>query len=131
MRISDWSSDVCSSDLTELTPNSGGAIVGRDHFPDDAMNGGVVIWEVGNNSGTGMEVRDFTADDGVTIEQDIELFLDLHFDIQVGDTGYIYRGCFKRVLEDCRDIFDNVDNFRGEPYIPGQDFLFSYPDAKT
>src|SRR3546814_11338344 len=78
MRISDWSSDVCSSDLTELTPNSGGAIVGRDHFPDDAMNGGVVIWEVGNNSGTGMEVRDFTADDGVTIEQDIELFLDLH-----------------------------------------------------
>ena len=117
--------------VTELTPNSGGITDGRDSFADDSMNGGVVIWETGVNTGVAMEIRDFTADDGVTIEQDIELFLDLPFDIAVGDTARVYRGCFHRFLTDCRDIFDNVVNFRGEPYVPGQDAIVNYPDAKA
>jgi hypothetical protein len=116
--------------VSELTPNSGGSTIGRDHFPDGALDGGVVFWETGPNAGKAMEIRGFTADDGVTIEQDLNLFLDMPFDVEVGDTGRVYRGCLKRVLEDCRDVFDNVDNFRGEPYVPGQDLLYGYPDAK-
>lgn len=117
--------------VTELTPSSGGTIPGRDHFPEDSLNGGVVVWETGANAGRAMEVRDFVADNGVVIEQSIELFLDMPLDIQVGDTGRVYRGCSKRAIEDCKTIFNNIVNFRGEPYIPGQDRLFSYPDAKA
>jgi uncharacterized phage protein (TIGR02218 family) len=115
--------------VTELTPNSGGTTTGRDQFPDDAMNGGAVIWETGNNAGKVMEVRDFTADDGVTIEQILELFLQMPFDIEIGDTARVYRGCDK-ILSTCLTPFANVVNFRGEPYVPGADEAFSFPDAQ-
>jgi hypothetical protein len=117
--------------VTQLTPNSGAGIDGKDQFPADAMNGGAVIWETGLNAGRVMEVRDFVADDGVTIEQDIELFLDMPFDIAVSDTAAIYRGCLKRAIADCKNIFDNIENFRGEPYVPGIDTVSSFPDAKA
>lgn len=114
--------------VSELTPNSGGSIIGRDYFPDDAMNGGVVTWETGANAGVAMEVRDFAADDGVTIEQDVTLYLDMPFDIQVGDRARIYRGC-NGTRPICRDIFANMLDFRGFPDVPGQDFITTYPDA--
>lgn len=118
--------------VTELTPNSGAGIDGKDQFPDDSMNGGLVMWATGSaNAGKNMEVRDFVADDGITITQDIELFLDMPRDIVVGDTAHVYRGCFKRLIEDCKDIFDNAVNHRGEAYIPGKDKVFQYPDAKA
>lgn len=114
--------------VTELTPNTGGP---RGGFPNDWFNGGAVTWESGLNSGVHMEVRDFIADDGVTITQDIELFLDLPFDIAIGDKARIYPGCDKSLFSACRDKFNNVINFRGEPFIPGSDFLFTIPDAKA
>ena len=48
---------------------------------------------------------------------------------QPGDLFRIHPGCDKR-LDTCIDRFANVLNFRGEPYIPGQDLLMSYPDAR-
>lgn len=121
--------------VTELTPNSGftsgaGPYPETVGFADDFMNGGAVIWETGNNAGRGMEIRDFVADDGVTITQDLELFLDLPFDVQVGDVARAYPGCDKR-LETCRDRFNNIINFRGEPFVPGNDAVLDYPDAKS
>lgn len=44
-------------------------------------------------------------------------------DIQVGDAVSMQIGCDK-TLETCAAIFDNVVNFRGEPYIPGSDAVF-------
>lgn len=115
--------------VTELTPNSGGTIAGKDFFPDDSMNGGVVTWLTGSNAGRSMEIKDFVADDGVTITQDLVLFLKMPFDIQVGDKATIYRGCDKS-RDTCRDIFANVRNFGGFPDIPGQN-IFTYPNAKS
>ncbi len=45
-----------------------------------------------------------------------------YFPIQVGDTFRAYQGC-DRKFETCRDTFDNVKNFRGEPIhlFPGTD----------
>lgn len=117
--------------VTELTPNSGGVTPGRDFFPDDSMNQGVVTFETGSNAGVSMEVRDFAADDGVTIQQVLTLALRLPFDAAIGDRGRVYRGCFFRFLEDCVTIFDAGDNFRGEPHVPTPDVVRAFPDART
>ena len=39
-----------------------------------------------------------------------------------GDQFTIVAGC-DRTHTTCRDKFSNILNFRGEPYIPGQDFV--------
>jgi uncharacterized phage protein (TIGR02218 family) len=111
--------------VTELTPNSVGP---RGGFPDDWFNGGGLTFETGSNAGRTMEVLDFVADDGMTITQDIELFLDMPFDVEIGDKLILYPGCDKR-LSTCRDKFDNVINFVGEPVVPGADYIRKYPDA--
>ena len=113
--------------VTELTPTTPGTIPGRDYFPNDSLNGGVVVWLTGPNAGRSMEIRDFVEG---AVSQSIELFLNMPFDVTVGDTARVYRGCQKRALADCRDIFANIINFRGEPYLPGQDLLIRYPDAR-
>ena len=59
----------------------------------------------------------------------IELYLPLGYAIAPGDVFRLHPGCDKR-LDTCIDRFANVLNFRGEPYIPGQDLLMSYPDAR-
>ena len=113
--------------VSELTPNTGGPNGG---FPDDWFNAGAVIWETGDNANPNQayEVRDFVADDGVTIEQTIELIDDSPFDLQVGDKGRIQAGCDK-VYGTCISKFANWLNFVGEPFVPTEDVFGKYPDA--
>lgn len=119
--------------VTQLTPNSGYAIGDRTPssvgFADDFFNFGQAFFETGNNAGIGKEVRDFVADDGITIEQDVELFEALPFDVAVGDKLRIYPGCNKTHAE-CVAKFNNAINFVGEPFVPGADTLGTYPDAR-
>jgi uncharacterized phage protein (TIGR02218 family) len=91
---------------------------------DDFYNGGVLIWETGKNEGRAIEIRDYE-----DVSGKFTLFLPMAFDIEVGDIFRVYRGCNKDVAA-CRDIFDNMDNFRGFPHIPGVDSIGAYPDAK-
>jgi uncharacterized phage protein (TIGR02218 family) len=56
------------------------------------------------------------------------LALPMPFDIGVGDEFSFVAGCQKRLAEDCRDKFDNVLNFGGEPHVPGPDVLTGDPD---
>jgi uncharacterized phage protein (TIGR02218 family) len=44
----------------------------------------------------------------------------------VGDIFTIIAGCDK-TLAICRDKFDNIINFRGDPFVPGTDALLDYP----
>ncbi len=53
----------------------------------------------------------------------IVLFDPMPFTISVGDPVTLTAGCAKTVAA-CRDLFDNIENLRGEPYIPGNDLLF-------
>lgn len=120
--------------VTELTPNSGhttgsGPFPSALGFPDDFFNGGACFFFTGDNTGIAKEVRDFIADDGVTITQDIELFTDLPFDIQVGDDLRVFPGCDK-TNPICLSKFNNGINFVGEPFVPGEDILGQYPDAR-
>ena len=75
------------------------------------------------NAGLKMEVKQYTVSPPT-----VTLFLPMPFDVRVGDPVTISAGCAKTIAV-CRDTFDNVENFRGEPYVPGNDLLFRTPDA--
>jgi uncharacterized phage protein (TIGR02218 family) len=100
------------------------ASVDEPRAVDGWFAGGVLTWETGSNAGRSIEVKAWTQSTG-----QIELFLPMGYAIQVGDVFRIHPGCDKR-LDTCIDRFANVLNFRGEPYVPGQDALMSYPDAR-
>ena len=69
-----------------------------------------------------------SADDGATIEQILETFTTMPFDIQVGDTARMVPGCDK-VFQTCIDKYNNPRRFKGEPFVAGADILGQYPDA--
>ncbi len=92
---------------------------------DGWFDGGGFIFETGENAGRLVEIKTWVQE-----TSKITLFLPTPYPVQVGDTARLYPGCFKRITEDCIGKFDNVLNFRGEPYIPGQDDILKYPDAK-
>lgn len=56
----------------------------------------------------------------------IQLFTSMPRPIVVGDQVRIVAGCDK-TPETCQVRFTNILNFRGEPHIPGNDKVFSYP----
>lgn len=48
--------------------------------------------------------------------------------IMIDDRALLTGGCDKN-FSTCRDRFNNQINFRGEPYLPGNDLLTRYPGA--
>lgn len=81
---------------------------------------GQLRWIGGANSGLAAVILGGDAD-GVTLEQPPR------FDA-TGAMVELREGC-DGTLATCRDRFDNVANFRGEPYLPGIDLLTRYPGA--
>ena len=62
--------------------------------------------------------------DGVV--RTVELWEETRFPIEVGDRLRIHAGCDK-AAETCRVKFDNLLNFRGFPFMPGEDWSVAYP----
>lgn len=100
------------------------AAIDEPRAVDGWFAGGVLTWESGPNVGRSIEVKAWTQ-----ATSQVELFLPMGYAIQPGDTFRIHPGCDKR-LDTCIDRFANVLNFRGEPYVPGQDAMMRYPDAR-
>ena len=48
------------------------------------------------------------------------------FTIAPGDAVTVVAGC-RRTIEVCQSKFDNAVNFRGFPFMPGQDYMSGYP----
>ena len=86
------------------------------------MDGGVVTWLTGLNAGSSMEINTY-----VQSTETLTLYLNMASEIQIGDTFNYYPGCDKR-RETCFFKFNNMDNFRGEPDVPGIDATLTYPD---
>lgn len=118
----------CRKDLTSFTHSltvtgvaskqvftCSGATQGADYFGE-----GLVTFSSGNNAGVTAKVREFSA--GV-----FTLVLPVVQDIQVGDTLTAVAGCRKRLIEDCKNKFNNVVNFQGEPHRPTTDDLTRGP----
>jgi uncharacterized phage protein (TIGR02218 family) len=84
---------------------------------------GVLTMTSGNNNGFSMEVLNQVAYDASWDR----LFLGLPFpyDVVVGDTFTITAGCDHRI-NTCKTKFNNILNFRGEPFVPGQDAITDY-----
>jgi len=79
---------------------------------DGYFLGGLLTWTSGNNSGLSMEVKQYTL-----ATTQFELMLPMRYTVQVGDGYSVYAGCDK-AWETCRDKFNNILNFRGEPFVP-------------
>jgi uncharacterized phage protein (TIGR02218 family) len=92
--------------------------------PEDWYTGGLLTWTSGPNAGLAIEVQRWEAGPGR-----ITLYLPPGYPITAGDSFSLSPGCDKRFAT-CKAKFNNILNFRGEPYVPGLDALMSYPDAK-
>jgi len=97
--------------------------------PDGLLTGGLITFTGDaspqpSNLGLKMEVKSW-----VLSSRTLNLFLPMPFDVAPDDSVTVAAGCDKS-LAVCRDTFDNLLNFRGEPYVPGNDLLFRTPDAR-
>ena len=101
------------------------SVLGLDAFAASWFARGLLTWTAGANKGRAVEVkRHWQAPAG----NSIEIWLDMVGAIAAGDTFSVSAGCDKQFLT-CRTKFANGNNFRGCPYIPGNDFVTSYPDS--
>ncbi|QUN28702.1 DUF2163 domain-containing protein [Cupriavidus sp. KK10] len=82
---------------------------------------GKVTFTSGDNAGYSAEVKAF-APGFVTVA------LPFPFPVEPGDTYTISAGC-DRTFGTCKNRFNNVVNFRGEPYVPGLDTILR-PQSK-
>lgn len=74
---------------------------------------GLLTMTSGDSSGYSIEIKSSTVGT-VTLQQR------LPFGVSAGDTFTLVQGCNKS-LATCRDAYNNVVNFRGFPYMPGND----------
>jgi len=80
---------------------------------------GLITFNTGNNAGRTMEILSQAAESG---NQRIKLPLAFPYRPEVGDTLTLTAGCDHRTTT-CKTKFNNLLNFRGEPFVPGQDIL--------
>ena len=98
--------------LTGATSNQ----VFRDSARAEEVNWfdeGEITWTGGANDGLSAKIKSHAADGTFT------LALPMYGTVAIGDTYSVVAGCRKRLEEDCRDRFDNVLNFVGEPHRQG------------
>lgn len=93
-------------------------------FAAGYLDGGTLTWIDGANAGASIEIKTYSGDGSV-----VYLWLGMASAAVAGDRFWYYPGCDKR-RETCRDKFNNILNFRGEPDMPGLDAALAYPDAR-
>lgn len=127
----------CGLDAADWTePFEVTAAVGRRSFSVMALaftpasgwfDQGVITWTTGANAGLRGHVKAYSNFSPL----EFTLYSDTPREIQPGDQFEAVAGCRLRLSEDCKDRFDNVINFQGEPHMPGVDELTKTPEAST
>lgn len=79
------------------------------------FTGGEVRWTSGGNNGFKMEVKEFA-------NKQVVLAQAMPYAIQASDAFQIIAGCDK-THQTCTSKFNNIVNFRGEPFVPGTDAI--------
>ncbi len=125
-RVKRFGDTRCKKDLTGLIFSRKVAAVNStiqirfaaDANPTDFYTMGEVEFRDGLNKGELREIKSHTLSGGQAV---IVLQLPFPFAVAVGDTAVLTAGC-NRTKEACI-AFDNIINFRGEPYVPGTNLL--------
>jgi uncharacterized phage protein (TIGR02218 family) len=95
---------------------------GLDAFAEGWFERGRIVWTSGANTGRAGEVRAHRVSGGFAR---LELWQPVQHMIEAGDSLVVTAGCDK-LFSTCRAKFDNAENFRGFPHMPGNDFALSY-----
>ncbi|RJF70863.1 DUF2163 domain-containing protein [Rhodopseudomonas palustris] len=109
--------------VTAATSNSTFLASGLTGFAEGRFDRGRLVWISGENRGAAMEVKFHTRDD---VHTSFTLWETMPYDIAPGDAFNVAAGCDKST-ESCAAKFGNIANFRGFPFLPGNDILTSYP----
>lgn len=91
---------------------------GSTSLASDYFSYGLLTLTSGANIDLAREIKLHTLSGGTTAI--LTLQEPFPFPVQVGDTGVLEAGCDRRFTT-CRTKFANVENFRGEPHVPGTD----------
>ncbi|WP_321341779.1 DUF2163 domain-containing protein [Breoghania sp.] len=102
-------------------------VAGIDGYAENFFARGLLRWMTGANTGRAVEVATHLAGDAGAV---FDLWLAPSAAIAAGDAFTVTAGCDKRAAT-CRAKFANIENFRGFPHMPGNDFAFSYPTRDT
>ena len=94
---------------------------------NDFYKFGELTWTSGNNFRTSTTANKFYRREIQDQTGDIfTMFTAMNFDVQVDDTCLIAQG-YDASLAQSRDKFNNIVNFRGEPYIPNPEKIIRRP----
>jgi uncharacterized phage protein (TIGR02218 family) len=122
----------CTIDLTNAAFKGEGTVgsvndarrftaTGIEAFADGWFTNGKLTWTSGANEARAMEVKRHAG-------ASIELWQSMSEAIAVGDSFAITAGCDKQFAT-CKAKFTNAINFRGFPYMPGNDAVLAYPTS--
>jgi hypothetical protein len=106
---------VDTSSTADYPPYTSGGIVTPLGAEASYFDGGLMTINDGANAGFSREVK-------VYVPGQITLQLPFPYPVEVGAAYTLVAGCDKSFAT-CKAKFNNALNFRGEPYIPGQDKL--------
>lgn len=98
-------------------------VTGLDAFANGWFSAGTLTWTTGANQAQVQEIRRHAKAAGAV---SLELWLPSGLAIAVGDQALVTAGCDK-TLATCRAKFSNAVNFRGFPYMPGNDWIIAFP----
>lgn len=102
-------------------------VSGLSEFAGGWFAEGRLSWTSGANAGAQADILTHQAAGEAAV---IELAAAPAAPVQAGDAFTLVAGCDKR-LSTCRDRFANVVNFRGCPFIPGNDVLVAHPSGEA
>lgn len=94
--------------------------------PDAFLRFGQIIFTSGNN----LDVAPRPIADWALSTLTVKLLFPLNLAAAVSDTVVLVAGC-DRTVATCRDTYDNIKNYRGSPYLRGNDSFFTFPDARV
>jgi uncharacterized phage protein (TIGR02218 family) len=100
---------------------------GLGGFASGYFRYGILTFTGGVNDGVSADIESHQRADGAVT---LIFWLPLPARPSVGDTFTIIAGCDKS-FDTCKAKFDNVENFRGFPHMPGSDFTYAYAGGDT
>ena len=101
-------------------------VIFMDDLPDleqEWFVHGVLEFVSGENFGQKLSIL---GDKSINNERRVIVNQELPYPITHGDQLILTVGCDKMITT-CRDKFQNVANFQGFPYIPGEDWMMAVP----